>query len=167
MWILGLVVGLSAIYAIYGALVTSPYERRFAGNFPPDEKVDGYLKPREVIDDDEGTVARRVATRIAADSLRRPRHAGRNDAMFHEPHWGHTSGLLRGELVVDRIEALPARFRVGLFAARGTTFHEMRPLGQLFRLRRHAHVAHSGARVSHLYWATPGAMVGSGQFGHA
>lgn len=120
MWILGLVVGLPVIYAIYGAVVTSPYQRRFAGDLPPDENIDGYLKPREIVDADEGAVARRVAARIAADSLRRPRHAGRNDPMFHEPHWGHTSGLLRGELVVDRIDALPARFRVGLLSAPGT-----------------------------------------------
>jgi len=26
MWMLGLVVGLSAIYAVYGAVVTSPYQ---------------------------------------------------------------------------------------------------------------------------------------------
>jgi hypothetical protein len=47
------------------------------------------------------------------------------------------------------------------------TFHGMRPLGQLFCLRKHAHAAHSEARVSHLYGATPGGMVGKCPFGQA
>jgi hypothetical protein len=119
MWILGLLLALLAIYAIYGAIATSPYQRRFAGNLPPDETIDGYLKPRQIIDEDEGALARRVASRIAADTLRRKDNVGRQDPMFHEPHWGHTSGLLRGELVLDRIDALPERFRIGLFSAPG------------------------------------------------
>lgn len=119
MWILGLLVALLALYVVYGAVATSPYQRRFAGDLPPDETIDGYLKPHEFIDQDEGALARRVASRIAADSLRQKKNAGRQDPMFHEPHWGHTSGLLRGELVIDRIDALPARFRVGLFSASG------------------------------------------------
>ena len=40
--------------------------------------------------------------------------------MFHEPLWGHTSGLLRGEVTIDRVDALPERFRVGLFSAPGS-----------------------------------------------
>ena len=39
-----------------------------------------------------------------------------NDPSFHERHWGHTTGLLQGTLAIDRIEALPESFRVGLFA---------------------------------------------------
>jgi hypothetical protein len=43
----------------------------------------------------------------------------------------------------------------------------MRPLGQLFRLRKHVHAAHSEARVAHLYGATPGEMVGKSPFEQA
>jgi hypothetical protein len=44
------------------------------------------------------------------------------------------------------------------------TLVEMRPLGQLARIRKHAYAAHSEARVSHLYGAPPGAMVGQCPF---
>jgi hypothetical protein len=44
------------------------------------------------------------------------------------------------------------------------TLPEMRPLGQLFRMRRDVHRAHSDVRVSHLYGGTPGAMTGKCPF---
>lgn len=44
------------------------------------------------------------------------------------------------------------------------TLPEMRPLGQLFRLRRHVHKAHSEARIRHLHGGTPGEMVGKCPF---
>lgn len=44
------------------------------------------------------------------------------------------------------------------------TLDHMGPLGQLFRIRRHDHATHSEARVSHLYGAAPGAMVGKCPF---
>lgn len=40
------------------------------------------------------------------------------------------------------------------------TLPSMKPLGQLFRLRKHAHAAHSNVRVSHIFGETPGAMTG-------
>ncbi len=43
---------------------------------------------------------------------------------------------------------------------------EMRPLGQLFRIRKYAHAAHSNARVEHIFNETPGAMVDKCPFPH-
>lgn len=40
------------------------------------------------------------------------------------------------------------------------TLPSMRPLGQLFRMRKHVHTAHSNVRVSHLYGGEPGALTG-------
>ena len=39
------------------------------------------------------------------------------------------------------------------------TLPQMRPLGQLFRVRKHVHRAHNNARLTHIYDAKPGAMV--------
>jgi hypothetical protein len=44
------------------------------------------------------------------------------------------------------------------------TLPSMRPLGQAFRARKHAHKAHSEARLEHLYDARPGAMVDKAPF---
>jgi hypothetical protein len=44
------------------------------------------------------------------------------------------------------------------------TLPSMRPLGQLFRIRKHAHTVHSNVRVSHIYGGTPGEMVGKCPF---
>lgn len=46
------------------------------------------------------------------------------------------------------------------------TLPEMRPLGQLFRIRKYAHAAHSNARVEHIFDETPGSMVGKCPFPH-
>ena len=40
----------------------------------------------------------------------------------------------------------------------------MRPLGQLFRARKHVHKAHSEERLRHIYDAEPGSMVGKAPF---
>lgn len=106
---------LLAGYLLYGLLVASPYKRRFAADFPADETEDGYLKPLEVVDEDEPDISRRVSEAFSADSRRLARDAGRNDPDFYEPHWGHTSGLLPGTLEINDIERLPEQFRVGLF----------------------------------------------------
>jgi hypothetical protein len=45
------------------------------------------------------------------------------------------------------------------------TLPEMRPLGQMFRARKHVHKAHSEARLRHIYDAQPGAMVDKAPFG--
>jgi hypothetical protein len=44
------------------------------------------------------------------------------------------------------------------------TLPSMRPLGQLFRARKHVHKAHSEARLEHIYDAKPGAMVDQAPF---
>ena len=96
----------------------------FRRAFPPD--LDGvgalgdYIRPREVIDPDEDEIFARITAAFVADTRRLPANAGRNDPSFHEPHWGHSTGLLRGTLDIDAVEALPERFRVGLFAASGS-----------------------------------------------
>ena len=109
---------LAAVYLVYGAVVRSPFQRVFPADLTDAPAIDGYLQPQEVIDPDEVALADRVSAAIAADSLRRPKHAGRDDPMFYEPHWGHTSALLAGTLRIDP-DALPPQFRVGLFTERG------------------------------------------------
>jgi hypothetical protein len=44
------------------------------------------------------------------------------------------------------------------------TLPTMRPLGQLFRARKHVHKAHSEVRLEHIYDAKPGAMVDKAPF---
>jgi hypothetical protein len=44
------------------------------------------------------------------------------------------------------------------------TLPEMRPLGQLFRARKHVHKAHAEVRLQHIYDAAPGAMVDKAPF---
>jgi hypothetical protein len=112
-WVL---TGLFAAYLVYGFVVPSPYRRVFADGLNEDRVENGYLRPHEVIDPDEDAIAARVSEAFSEQTLRRKKLAGRDDPMFHEPHWGHTSGLLRGSLQIDRIENLPEEFRVGLFA---------------------------------------------------
>jgi len=68
--------------------VTSPYQRRFAGNLPPDEKIDGYLRPREVIDDDEGAVADRVAALRTIGSISRV--SGSTEDLFSDAPPAHS-----------------------------------------------------------------------------
>jgi hypothetical protein len=42
----------------------------------------------------------------------------------------------------------------------------MRPLGQMFRARKHVHKAHAELRLQHLYDAQPGTMVDKAPFAH-
>lgn len=108
--------GIVAAYVVYGFVAPHPYRRVFPAGLAPDRVIDGYLVPREVADGDEAELTRRVSAAFAAQTLRLPKLAGRDDPDFHESHWGHTSAILRGTLKIDRIEALPERFRVGLFS---------------------------------------------------
>ena len=88
--------------------------------FPPDLDGGGplgdYIRPREYLDPDEDEIIARVTAVFVNDTRRLPANAGRSDPSFHEPHWGHSTGLLRGALDIDAVDALPERFRVGLFA---------------------------------------------------
>jgi hypothetical protein len=89
--------------------------------FPPDLDGGGppgdYIRPREFVDSDEDEIFARVAAAFVSDTRRLAANAGRDDPSFHEPHWGHSTGLLRGTLDIDAVHALPERFRVGLFDA--------------------------------------------------
>jgi hypothetical protein len=89
--------------------------------FPPDLDGGGppgdYIRPREFADPDEDEIFARVAAAFVNDTRRLPANAGRDDPSFHEPHWGHSTGLLRGTLDIDAVHALPERLRVGLFDA--------------------------------------------------
>ena len=88
--------------------------------FPPDlDDVDPpgeYIRPREFVDPDEDQIIARVTAAFVNDTRRLPANAGKDDPTFHEPHWGHSTGLLRGTLEIDAVDALPERFRIGLFA---------------------------------------------------
>lgn len=94
--------------------------RRYRRTFPPGLEAGyaagEYIRPREIHDPDEAAVFQRVTAAFVDDTRALPAGAGRDDPSgFHEPHWGHTTGLLRGTLSIDAIEALPESFRVGLF----------------------------------------------------
>lgn len=91
------------------------YQRRFPADLARDREPGDYIRPREFVDPDEDLLMRQIRDATVADTRRLPVHAGKNDPSFHEPHWGHGTGLLRGTLTVDSTEALPERFRVGLF----------------------------------------------------
>lgn len=92
----------------------------FRRTFPPEldrgEPLGDYIRPREYVDPDEDEIIARVVSIFVNDTRRLPANAGKDDPSFHEPHWGHSTGLLRGKLDVDAVHALPERFRVGLFA---------------------------------------------------
>lgn len=101
-------------YLLYGFVVPSRYQRRFSQQ-PEVRVADGYIRPKEITDADETALAGRVSAMFVSDTARRPRGAGAKDRAFHEPHWGHTTGIVRGELQIDDVGALPEQFRVGLF----------------------------------------------------
>lgn len=107
---------LIAAYIIYGLVAVDPTKRVFAGDMPEDRVVNGFLLPNEVIDTDEDKLIRGAAESVAAHTKVRKKNAGRDDPMYHEPHWGHTSAILWGSLKVDKLGNLPEAFRVGLFA---------------------------------------------------
>lgn len=91
------------------------YQRHFPAHIPTGNGHSGYIQPTEYIDPDEDEVIARVRDGFVGDTRRPPEGAGKDDPTFHEPHWGHSTGLLRGTLGIDRISDLPEDFRVGLF----------------------------------------------------
>lgn len=91
------------------------YRRRFPSDLDAGYRPGQYIRPREHRDPDEAGVFTRVTAAFVDDTRALPAGAGRDDPRFHEPHWGHTTGLLRGTLTIDAIDALPEDFRVGLF----------------------------------------------------
>lgn len=116
MTILWIALSLLTIYFLYGLFAPHPNKRVFASNLPADRIDNGFLVPREVVDPDEESLFKEAAASVAAHTLALKKNAGRDDEMFHEPHWGHTSAMLRGTLKIDKTENLPEPFRVGLFA---------------------------------------------------
>jgi hypothetical protein len=100
--------------------MSTDYRRTFPpdldGGGPPGE----YIRPREFVDSDEDEIFARVAAAFVSDTRRLPANAGRDDPSFHEPSWGHSTGLLRGTLDIDAVHALPEQFRVGLFDGDGS-----------------------------------------------
>lgn len=115
MTLVWIVLGVVAAYLVYGLVVPNPHRRVFPDGLPKDNVKNGYLAPQEVFDADEGAIAKRVSEAFAAQTKRHKQFIGRDDPAFHEPHWGHTNGILRGTLRIDRIENLPNEFRAGLF----------------------------------------------------
>ncbi|MGJ8584309.1 MAG: hypothetical protein ACSHXD_09480 [Marinosulfonomonas sp.] len=111
-----IVFAILAVYVLHGFIAEHPHRRVFAEGLPDDEIVGGYLSPREVADPDEDDIAKRVSAAFSAQTKRHRQNAGRDDPDFHEPHWGHTNGIVHGSLSIDGIENLPEAFRVGLFA---------------------------------------------------
>jgi hypothetical protein len=92
------------------------YQRQIPPTAAGLEDMGEYIRPKEYVDPDEDRFIAQIRDATVADTRHQPLHAGKKDAAFHEPHWGHTTGMLQGTLVVDRVDALPEAFRVGLFA---------------------------------------------------
>lgn len=102
-------------YTCYGVAKESPYRRRFVDT-RPDELVDGFLTTQEIFDTDEARLAEIVGDSFVKDTLALKERIGLGKPEFHEPHWGHTTGLLRGTLHIDSLHNLPLPFRVGLYS---------------------------------------------------
>jgi hypothetical protein len=100
--------------------VAIQYARPFPPRSPGEDEAGDYLRPKEFVDPDEEVFVQLVREGIVGDTRKLAKHAGKDDVAFHEPRWGHTTGLLQGTLAIDRIEALPERFRIGLFAHEGS-----------------------------------------------
>lgn len=96
--------------------MATSYRRTFPTDLVGVAEAGNYIRPREYMDPDEDEIIARVAAAFVRDTRALPENAGRNDPSFHEPHWGHSTGLLRGTLDIDQVDALPEQFRVGLFA---------------------------------------------------
>ncbi len=116
MTVFWIALALLALYFVYGFLAPHPHKRVFASDLPVDRVEYGFLVPHEVFDADEDSLFRDAAASIVAHTEGRKKNAARDDEMFHEPHWGHTSAMLRGTLKIDKTENLPEACRVGLFA---------------------------------------------------
>ena len=116
MTFLWIILAAMALYFVYGSLAPNPSKRVFPANLPKDRVENGYLIPQEVFDPDEETLFQRAAASVAAHTRALKKNAARDDETFHEPHWGHTSAMLRGTLKIDKLENLPEPFRVGLLA---------------------------------------------------
>lgn len=111
-----IILSLVSAYVIFGFVAPQRGKRVFPGAMPDDEVANGYLIPHEVYEADEDTIAERVSGALEDQTRQYTPLIGRDDPTFHEPHWGHTNGVLRGTLRIDAIENLPEDFRVGLFA---------------------------------------------------
>jgi hypothetical protein len=105
----------------------SQYQRQFPRDLAAADEAGEYLRPTEYVDPDEQRFVDQLREATVADTRRLPKGAGKKDPAFHEPHWGHGTGLLRGTLALDRIDALPAQFRVGLFAKKQSLAVVCRP----------------------------------------
>ena len=116
MTFLWIILAAIAAYFAYGFLAPHPTKRVFAADLPNDRVENGYLIPHEVFDADEEALFQKAAISVAAHTKALKKNTARDDETFHEPHWGHTSAMLRGRLKIDKIENLPEQFRVGLFA---------------------------------------------------
>ena len=88
-------------------------------------------------------------------------------AEYCDLHWDETKSpyIPVGKLTLKAEETvnLPSIWGAIQFNA-WNTLPTMRPLGQLFRMRKHVHTAHSNVRVSHLHGGTPGELTGKCPF---
>lgn len=127
---------------VFGA-ATPPPDFSYARDFTrigPAAMETPYLKAREVEDEDEAEVFDRLAKLFVSDQT--APGAGKADPDHQDPHWGHTTVLLKGDLTIDDLGWLPDDLRLGLFAqeraydvvARSNLLYDDQPLIAINRL---------------------------------
>lgn len=99
----------------FGRFLPSRYIRDFSSADLKDQPAD-YLRPVEVVDEDEAHVTEKLMEYFASDV---PEGSGKANCIYQDPHWGHTTSELYGELTISP-DDLPENFRVGLFREPGT-----------------------------------------------
>jgi hypothetical protein len=102
------------------SIFTTRYHRAFPPGCGAGGDTGEYIRPCEVEDDDEQALIDEAVRGIVSDARSHARGVGKRDPDFHEAHWGHTTGVLRGELRIDAIDALPEALRVGIFGEERT-----------------------------------------------
>lgn len=110
----------------FGLLFGTKYKRRFEA-IDPGPRNKPYLEPKEAYDKDESELFQELAETFADDTGRLEPGLGVRDDDFKDPHWGHSTGLLHGELEIDDLSAIDKDLRKGLFETPGVYRAVCRP----------------------------------------
>ena len=111
---------------ILDAIVGTKFARNFEGVTASRQTLP-YLNPKEFKDDDEPQIIEALIQTFVDDTTEdddipegiAQSGGSKLNSNFQDPHWGHTTGHLYGELEIDNIDHLHEHLQVGLFKRKG------------------------------------------------